>query len=77
MLKAIFASPWQKGQVERLNAILHKFIPKSTAFNEITENMIAETQDKLNNLPKKVLNHLTPNEIWFATIASSIVALQT
>ena len=79
-VKAYFcnpSSPWQKGQVERLNAILHKFIPKSTAFNNITENMIAETQDKLNNLPKKSLNHLTPNEFWITTIASDFVALQT
>ena len=61
-VKAYFcnpSSPWQKGQVERLNAIFHKFIPKSTPFNNITENMIAETQNKLNNLPKKSLNHLT------------------
>ena len=79
-VKAYFcnpSSPWQKGQVERLNAILHKFIPKSTPFNNITENMIAETQNKLNNLPKKSLNHLTPNELWIIIIASDFVALQT
>ena len=39
--------------------------------------MIAETQNKLNNLPKKSLNYLTQNELWITTIASDFVALQT
>jgi IS30 family transposase len=57
-------SPWQKGQVERTNAMLHKFIPKSTNFNYITEDNVLNAQDKLNNLPRKCLNFLTPNEAW-------------
>jgi len=79
-VKAYFcnpSSPWQKGQVERLNALLHKFIPKSTPFSNITDSMLAETQNKLNDLPKKVLSNLTPNELWFTTINSLNVALQT
>ena len=58
------ASPWQKGQVERTNAIMHKFIPKKTKFNNINDKMILDAQNKLNNLPKKILNFLTPNELW-------------
>ena len=56
VLKPICAiiQAWQNGRIERLNAMFHKFIPKFTAFDNFTENMIAETQDKLNNLPKKL-----------------------
>ena len=68
---------WQNAWVERLNAMLHKFIPKSTAFDNIPENMIAETQNKLNNIPKKSLNHYIPNELCIATIASDFAALET
>jgi IS30 family transposase len=57
-------APYQKGQVERTNASLHKFIPKKTDFNSISEHHIEYANDKLNNLPKKCLNFLTPNEAW-------------
>lgn len=57
-------APYQKGQVERTNVSLHKFIPKKTDFNTITENEVQYANDKLNNLPKKCLNFLTPNETW-------------
>lgn len=57
-------APYQKGQVERTNVSLHKFIPKKTDFNNITEEQIQYANDKLNNLPRKCLNFLTPNEAW-------------
>ena len=57
-------APYQKGQVERTNATLHKFIPKKTDFNTITTQQLLDANDKLNNLPKKCLNFLTPNEAW-------------
>ncbi len=57
-------APYQKGQVERTNVSLHKFIPKNTDFNTITESKVQYANDKLNNLPKKCLNFLTPNEAW-------------
>ena len=58
------ASPWQKGQVERLNAQLHKYIQKSSDIRKIDPSLVIQAQDKLNNLPRKKLNFLTPNEAW-------------
>jgi IS30 family transposase len=58
-------APYQKGQVERTNVSLHKFIPKKTNFNTITEQQVEFANDKLNNLPRKCLNYLTPNEAWY------------
>ena len=56
--------PYQKGQVERTNAILHKFIPKNSNFNELMQEDVLIAQERLNNLPRKCLNYLTPNEAW-------------
>lgn len=66
------ASPWQKGQVERLNAQLHKYIPKSSDIRSISETQVLDAQNKLNNLPRKALNFLTPNESWDIAIANSV-----
>lgn len=57
-------APYQKGQVERTNVCLHKFIPKKSDFNTITEAQIEYANNKMNNLPKKCLHFLTPNEAW-------------
>jgi IS30 family transposase len=57
-------SPWQKGQVERTNAVLHKFIPKRSNINNITNDNVRIAEMKLNNLPRKNLNFLTANEVW-------------
>ena len=70
------ASPWQKGQVERLNAQLHKYIPKSSDIRTVSEDHVREAQRKLNNLPRKILNFLTPDEVWNIH-ANHLVALQT
>ncbi len=69
------ASPWQKGQVERLNAQLHKYIKKSSNIRSTNDSDVADAQNKLNNLPRKILNFLTPNEAW-AIRSKHTVALQ-
>ena len=70
------AAPWQKGAIERVNAQLHKFIPKSTNILNLDEISVIHAQDQLNNLPRKCLNYLTPEEMW-VKYCSSTVALQT
>lgn len=57
-------SPWQKGSVERMHVFLHKYIPKKSDIRSVTTEMIEEAENKLNNLPRKCLNYLTPNEAW-------------
>lgn len=66
-------SPWQKGQVERTNAVLHKFIPKTSDFRRISNENVKNAERKLNNLPRKNLNFLTANEVWDI---NQIVALE-
>lgn len=57
-------SPWEKGSIERLHVSLHKYIPKKSDIRLVTKEMVMEAENKLNNLPRKVLNFLTPNEAW-------------
>lgn len=38
-------SPWQKGQVENFNALLHRLIPKNTPWEAITDKLIQKVQD--------------------------------
>lgn len=57
-------SPWQKGSVERMHVFLHKYIPKKSDIRVVSHQMIEEAEHKLNNLPRKCLNYLTPNEAW-------------
>lgn len=70
------SAPYQKGQVERTNAILHKYIKKNSDFYSISDSIVTHATEKLNNLPRKCLNFLTPNEVWIIHSNPS-VALQT
>ena len=66
-------APYQKGQVERTNALLHKYIPKKSNFHSISEEMVFQAQEQLNDLPRKCLNYRTPNEVWEAHINATNV----
>lgn len=57
-------SPWQKGQVERTNAMLHRYISKKTPIKSLSERAIENAQEMLNNLPRKCLGWRTPAEAF-------------
>jgi transposase, IS30 family len=69
-------SPWQKGQVKKTNAILHRYIPNKTCAKKLTPKLIEWTQDMLNNLPRKCLGFKTTMETFYGK-KYSFVALQT
>jgi IS30 family transposase len=54
-------SPWERGANENLNGLIRQYIPKSTSFEEISNERIIEIQEKLNNRPRKRFNFETPN----------------
>ena len=68
-------SPWQKGQVEKTNAMLHRFIPKKASLSTIDEHALIEIQNKFNNIPRKILGYKTPAELFNQFLEG--VALQT
>ncbi len=56
-------SPWQRGTNENTNGLLRQFFPKGTSFAHITDELLAEVVDLINNRPRKRLGFLTPSEV--------------
>jgi IS30 family transposase len=62
-----FAHPyhsWERGANENLNGLIRQYIPKKTNFADISDQFIADIQDKLNNRPRKRLNFKSPNQTF-------------
>lgn len=56
---------WEKGAVENRNMFIRKYLPRNTNMSQVTDDMIYEIQEKLNNRPMKCLGYRTPNEMIF------------
>jgi len=64
--KTFFCDPyssWQKGSVEHANGRIRRWLPKSYK-GEITQNMLDNIANLLNNKPRKILGWKTPAEIF-------------
>lgn len=62
-----FARPYcsnDKGTVENINGLIRRFFPKGTNFDNISEEAIAYVEDWINNRPMKILNYMTPKQIF-------------
>lgn len=57
-------SSWQKGTNEFHNGLLRRYFPKRTDFTYVEQEEINEIVEELNNRPRKVLQFLTPNEVF-------------
>ena len=68
-----FAKPyhsWQRGANENLNGLVRQYFPKGSNFDNITETAVKETENILNNRPRKRFGFKTPNEV-FATFVNN------
>jgi IS30 family transposase len=54
---------WEKGQVEKMNQLIRRFIPKGTNIAKVSEKKIAWVQEILNGRPYKCLGFYTPAEV--------------
>lgn len=54
---------WEKGQVEKMNQMIRRFIPKGTNIAKVSEKKITWVQEILNGRPYKCLGFYTPAEI--------------
>lgn len=55
---------WQKGLVENINKLIRQYLPRYTNMKNLTQDMVEEIQEKLNNRPRKSLNYFTPNQAY-------------
>lgn len=55
-------SPWQKPIVENVNRTIRHWLPRKTKVSALSGRDWMEIEDRLNNLPRKSLGYLTPNE---------------
>ena len=61
-----FADPyfsWQQGANEQVNGLVRRYFPKKMSFENITDKMVKEVVNKINNRPRKCLNYRTPAEV--------------
>lgn len=62
-----FAHPYaasERGQNERHNRILRRFIPKGKSIRCYSENEVLLISDCINGTPKRILNYQTPEELF-------------
>lgn len=65
--KAYFAHPyssWERGTNEFHNGIVRRFIPKGKSLKDLSMETLKRIQNWMNNLPRKILSYLTPNECF-------------
>ena len=66
-------SSWERGLNENTNGLIRQYFPKKTCLENIDIKIVKETQDKLNNRPRKLLNYQKPVHLFL----NSHVALVT
>jgi IS30 family transposase len=72
-MKTYFADPyssWQRGSNEWHNGLLRRYFPKGTDFRKVDQQEIDDVVAEINNRPRKVLNFMTPFEVFNLLIRS-------
>ena len=54
---------WEKGQVEKMNQLIRRFIPKGTSITKVSQRKISWVEEILNGRPLKCLGFFTPAEV--------------
>jgi IS30 family transposase len=65
--KTFFCDPYrprQKALVEKMNSMIHRILPKNIDITTVTQKILDNVADILNNMPRKIFGYKTPNEIW-------------
>jgi IS30 family transposase len=77
--KCYFAKPyhsWERGLNEHTNGLLRQYYPKKTAFTNLSDEKTQWIENRLNDRPRKVLNYMTPREVFTGKRQPTPVALQ-
>jgi IS30 family transposase len=77
--KCYFAKPyhsWERGLNEHTNGLLRQYYPKKTDFIDLSDEKTQWIEDRLNDRPRKVLNYMTPREVFMGKRQPTPVALR-
>lgn len=58
-------SPWQKGGDENFNGRLRRYLPKKFDHRNLSQDLLDNIKDKMNNQPRKCLGFRSPDEIFY------------
>lgn len=58
-------APWQRARNENFNGLLRQYFPRCRDFETITAEELQQVEDALNSRPRKRLQFLTPDEVFF------------
>jgi IS30 family transposase len=59
-------SPWQKGSNENFNGRLRRYLPKKFDHRKLSQNLLDNIEQKMNNQPRKCLGFKTPLEVFYS-----------
>ena len=61
-------SSWERGLNEYTNGLIRQYIPKSSDFNQYSNEFISLIQNKINRRPRNNLNFQTPSKLFYASL---------
>jgi IS30 family transposase len=66
-----FAS-WERGSNENGNRMIRRFIPKGSDIGDYTRKYIKDVEEFMKNLPRKIIDYLTPKEYYEIQLSCEI-----
>jgi IS30 family transposase len=70
-----FARPyhsWERGTNENTNGLVRQYFPKGRDFSTISDEEIDFVMTRLNNRPRKTLDFMTPNQVFYSHLTVAL-----